>query len=816
MNELPASFLSGIRVLDLTTQRAELTGRLLAELGADVLKVEPPEGAPSRRLAPFEAGTPNSLYWAATGMGKSSAVLDLETPHGRSRLRELARVADVLIESFDPGVMDSCELGEQALRTLNPALVYVSITPYGQTGPKSCWPATELTLEAAGGRIALQGDRDRPPIPVGYPQATFHAGARAAADTIIALNERALSGRGQRLDASVQAAVIWTLMCYTGYPSNTGGDPPGFGDDRAKAPERRVPGLGTSPCKDGYVVVTPTSDRQLYQAIGASVLPALRAVGLGQEGLDGIDWQTFGAGVREGTADPELVARAFEAVRVFFRQKTKLELFEWAWSNDIHLGPGNTTKDLLENPHLVAKDYWQKVGDYTHPGSAVRTTRTPLVKLTAAPALGRDQERIEAWLRSPGGGKPAPSPKRERPGEAFAGLKVADFSWVAVGPIVGKALADHGATVVRVESSTRVDYVRTLQPFKDNEVGINRSHWVNNLNTSKLGLALNLGTQGGREIARSLVDWADVVVENYTPGTMKRLGLDYETVSKGHEDLIMISTCLLGQTGPWASFAGYGPHGAAISGLHAITGWPDRQPAGPVGPYSDVIAPHYAVATLAAAILQRRRTGLGQHIDVSQVEAAIHFIEPLLLDQTVNGRTALPAGHDSPYACPHGVYPTLGRERYIAIAVETPAQWLALKSVAPLEEFADARFDSLQERMTSKERLTQVLSAWTAGWDRRELESLLIEAGVPASVVQRPTEVCTDPQLAHREFFVTLHQSEVGPIPYDGLMTRFSAKKVQMHKAAPCVGEDTDYVLRELLGLSEEQVSDLAAAGLLT
>jgi crotonobetainyl-CoA:carnitine CoA-transferase CaiB-like acyl-CoA transferase len=442
----------------------------------------------------------------------------------------------------------------------------------------------------------------------------------------------------------------------------------------------------------------------------------------------------------------------------------------------------------------------------------VRSSVTPIYFDRSAPKLGEHQSRIAEWLRA----APAPVPNTSaepRLGEAFAGLKVADFSWVAVGPITAKALADHGATVVRIESSTRVDFVRTLTPFKDNVVGINRSHFMNNLNTSKLGIALNLATPEGRALAGQLIDWADVVVENYTPGTMKRLGFDYETLSKDRPELIMISTCLMGQTGPWASFAGYGPQGAAISGFRAVTGWPDRPPIGPAGPYSDVIAPHYSIAALAAAILYRRKTGLGQHIDVSQVEAAIHFLEPLVLDEIVNGRTAAPAGHDSLTACPHGVYATAGVARFIAIAVETPAQWGGLKSVAPLAQFEHERFDSLAERQAVRGAIDAALSAWAAAQDHRRLEAKLIAAGVPASVAQRPTDLHQDPNLAARGFFVTLDHSECGPVPYDGFMTRFSAKQKMLHKAAPCLGEDTEYVLKELLGLDDGQIADYAAAG---
>jgi crotonobetainyl-CoA:carnitine CoA-transferase CaiB-like acyl-CoA transferase len=809
------TLLSGIRVLDLTTPRGELAGRMLADLGAEVLKIEPPGGSPTRTLAPFDerpGSDRRSLYWAALGLGKHSVVLDLEDERGREAVRDLARRADILLESFDPGTTAALGLDYATLGRLNPRLIYVSITPYGQQGPKSRWPATDLTLEAAGGRVSLQGDPDRPPLPVGYPQASFHAAGHAAADAVIALNERELSGLGQHLDTSMQESIVVTLMNGPGYPANVGTDPPGSGEDRASTPPRRgAPFQGVSACADGYVVVTMTAQPKMLAAVTQSVLPALRDEGIAPELVAGTDWDAWERARSDDCLSDTQIAAAGAAISAFFRSRTKLELMRWAWQADVHLGPVNTTKDLRENPHLAERGFWQEVGGITHPGLAVRSSRVAPALGRQAPDVGADQRLAGEWLklRPPA----VRAPAADRQGEAFAGLRVLDLSWVAVGPITAKALADHGATVVHVESSTHVDYLRTLAPFKDGVVGIDRSHYFANQNTSKLGVVLNLQTEGGRLLARRLAGWADVIVENFTPGTMKRLGLGFETLGKERPDLIMVSTCLLGQTGPWASFAGYGPHGAAISGLHGLTGWPDRSPVGPNGPYTDVIAPHYSISALAAAILERRRSGLGQHLDVSQVEAAVHFIEPLVLDHTVNGRTAPASGLDSLYACPHGVYPAAGTERYVAVAVETPEQWRALLSVAPLQAFAAPRFDALDARRAVKGQIDAALGAWTRGFEHGALERLVVEAGVPASTVQRMTDLQTDPQLAARGYFVTLNHGEVGPMPYDGLVTRFSAKREMLHKAAPCLGEDTEYVLREILGLSADEIADYAAAG---
>lgn len=299
-------------------------------------------------------------------------------------------------------------------------------------------------------------------------------------------------------------------MDATDYPPNTGDNPPGAGDHRADSGPAR--GSQLFACADGYMM----------------------------------GFVEFGPGV-----DP--------------RSYTKCQLMEAAVGQDIRMAPVNTTRDIVEDRHLASRGYWRQVGDHVHPGPAVRLSRTPLTMARPAPQLGEDQELLH---RAPRAALPATN-AATRLGEAFAGLRVADFSWVGVGPITAKALADHGATVVRVESETRLDVLRRLPPFKDGLPGLNRSQWFANVNSSKLGLSLNLATGEGRAVTRKLVDWAAVIVESFTPGTMARLGLDYETISATRPELIMLSTCLMGQTGVYASYGGFGGHGAAIAGLHA-------------------------------------------------------------------------------------------------------------------------------------------------------------------------------------------------------------------------------------------------------
>ncbi|MEX2373235.1 MAG: CoA transferase, partial [Dehalococcoidia bacterium] len=767
--EIAPGPLAGVRVVDVTTARGELAGRLLADLGAEVVKVEPPAGAEARHLPPHSPG--GSLLWAAAGLGKRSVVLDLDVEADRERLLALVRGADVFVESSDPEALAASGLDYARLAEVNPRLVYASITPFGQDGPRSGEASTDLTVEAAGGLVGLQGDGDRPPVPVGYPQASFHAAAQAAADIVIALNERAASGLGQHLDTSMQDAVVWTLLNATGYPPNEGREAPYTGDERtAERPRLGRLVLGTLnliPCADGYVLVNVGAG-----AFGARVWreavrwTAEHAVD-DSAGIDlrlaEVDWSTWQTRIASGTVPEDLALAAVDAVWEAMARRPKRELIAWAVEHDLMVAPVNDIPDLVADPHLHARGYWTRVGGRLHPGAPVLLSRTPMAPRRPAPDLGEAQPHIDAWTAE--AAPPAPPAPDGPRREAFDGLHVLDLSWIGVGPIITKALADHGATVVRVESATRPDILRLAPPFKDGVAGMDRAQFWADYNTSKLGLALNLATPGGIELALRLVAWADVVVDSFTPGTLLRLGVDAAALCEARPDLVWLSTCLRGQTGPDATFAGFGQQGSAIAGLHGITGWPDRPPAGTWGAYTDMVAPHYGVAALAAAILERRTTGLGQRIDLSQTETGIHFIEPLVLDYTVNGHVPTRPGHDSATACPHGVYAVRGHERYVAIAVETPQQWRALREVTALAAFEGGAYDTLTARIDARARIDAAVAAWCAPLDGHDVERRLLAAGVPASRVLRPGELYDDPQLRHRGFFVTHDHAVMGPTP---------------------------------------------------
>ena len=418
----------------------------------------------------------------------------------------------------------------------------------------------------------------------------------------------------------------------------------------------------------------------------------------------------------------------------------------------------------------------------------------------------------------------------------FEGLRVADFSWVGVGPTVAKYLADHGAEVIRIESTTYPEALRRVGPFVDDTPGMDNSGYFANFNSSKLGCSINFKHPEGPQLARDLVAKCDVVTESYTPGTMARFGLSYEELSEGRDDLVMVSMPLYGQTGPWAQYAGFGHILQAASGYNHLTGWPDGQPIGTGIAYTDFLVPHIGAIALVAALDYRRRTGKGQYIDFSQFEAAVHGLWTGVLEWTANGREMERMGNRDPDAAPHGCYECRDG-RWLVLACFTEDEWTSLKAAMGRPDWCDLeRMRRKWQRLNEQKEIDRHLSNWVWDMTRKpedpeeaevegaegvrirkytsiEMMERLQSFGVPAGVVQTPEDMQRDPQMQHRGHYWKLQHPVMGLRTYDSPAFLLSKTPAELTKAAPLLGEDNEYVFNELLGMGQERFVELLAAG---
>jgi crotonobetainyl-CoA:carnitine CoA-transferase CaiB-like acyl-CoA transferase len=396
----------------------------------------------------------------------------------------------------------------------------------------------------------------------------------------------------------------------------------------------------------------------------------------------------------------------------------------------------------------------------------------------------------------------------------FDGLKVVDFGWIGVGPITARYFADYGATVIRVESLTRFDGLRMAPPYKNAKPGLNNSQFFANFNASKKSLGLNMAHAEARAIAKRLcLEWADIIVEGFTPKQMRAWGLHYEDLSPTRPDLIMVSTCQLGQTGPYSMYAGYGNMAASLAGYYEITGWADRGPCMVYGAYTDMLTPGVGASLIAASLDYRRRTGKGQWIDLSQFETGVNHVPVAVLDYTVNGRIASRAGNQDARGCPHAVYRCVGDDRWIALAVFTEEEWRALVNTLGDPSWADAeRFATQAGRKANEDALNALIEEWTKTREAEHIETLLQQAGVAAGMVAKQSDLFEDPQLQDWGFFAWREHPVMGLSPYDGLMSHLSQTPGDV-APAPLLGEHYEEVLTSILKFSDEEVAELIGKG---
>jgi crotonobetainyl-CoA:carnitine CoA-transferase CaiB-like acyl-CoA transferase len=761
-----SELLADVRVIDLSDERGALCGQLLGDLGADVLRVEPPGGSPMR----------GSALWAVHARNSGSVVLDLGREQDRARFAALAREADLVVESGNSAPLDL-----DALRASNPRLIHVSITPFGRSGPKSGYVATDLIVQAAAGAMAITGFADDRPIRSGCVSAWSHAGVAAAGAALLALRQRARIGQGQLVDVSAQLACNLTASYSLLTPHIGASRIRRMGEAAAAFPY-------VWPARDGFVSLTLGFAGPML-GFARNLFAWMTREGALDDSLAAVDWPAYLGSLRTG-GDPAPIARMRAAIASFLRARSKSELLAGALANGVLIVPVSTMHELLESPQLAAREFFWRVGDVTMPGPFARFSSQPIRLRAPAPAL-------DVHVAPPARTRARSSERVESGGLPLDGVNVLDFSWVMAGPWSTRLLADYGATVVKIESRTKLDLVRILGPFYGDKMSAESSASFASINAGKLSFEVDPNTAEGKATILALVDWADVVVESFSPKAMKKWGLDYEVLAARKPGLVMLSTCLFGQTGPYAQMAGYGTMGAALGGLVLPTGIPDRPPCGPFGPYTDYVAPRFSVVAVLAALHHRDRTGEGQYIDQSQAESATHFLARALAD----ARSGAPApdrlANSDPDFFPHDVYRCAGDDQWVAIVVRDERDWQALAAEMDWLAADRDRFASVAARRAAGDEIDARIGAWTADQSAMAVEARLQRLGVPACAVAN-AGADPDPQLLHREHFVRCTHAVHGEVSVESTGYRFSDMTARVGRV-PSLGGDGAYVQQTIL-----------------
>jgi crotonobetainyl-CoA:carnitine CoA-transferase CaiB-like acyl-CoA transferase len=780
------SLLEGLRVLELAGEPGAMGGRVLADLGAEVILVEPPGGHPLRH---------QRYRWAAWAAGKVAVTVDgADDP----LLDALLADADVVLDT--PGHPGSLTL--DAGRA--PDAVWVSVTPFGLTGPRSDWRASDLGVLAASGNMFPTGDPDRAPVRCTEPSGYGHTGGEIAFAVLSAL----WTGHGHRVDLSMQECVDVANMAA----------PARFAQGRFRG-KRLGAHIGRTreiwPTIDGWVSFGLRGGKARVPSL-TIITKAVADDGLDASALEAQDWEQWAP-----NHAPEEVLRAVERpIGEYFARHTMQELYDLACETNLMLAPANSPREILASKQLEARGFFGAVGDVAQfPASFVQVRAHDHEVERVAPRSAAPSEPTRVTGFSAPGARVEPA--GWQPGQpTWAGLRLIEMGSGAAGPIATRYFVEHGATVLRIESKSRPDFLRVYALGPDNPHGLEGAPMYDGLNVGKRNVTLNLKKPESVELVQRLVvEWADAVAENYAPRAMKGFGIDYDALVAVKPDLVMVSACLNGQFGPHKDYPGFGGQGAALSGYNWLTGWPDLEPVGPYATITDSLAPRYVATALAAGLHYRRRTGRGVYLDVSQVEAGTWTLAPWLLEYADEGVIGTRDGNRSARAVPHGAFPcadendptdgTVG-DRWVAIACWTDDEWSRLAKVVGADDDDLATFDGRRARIHDVEG---IVGAWTRTRSRGEVASALQAEGIEAVPVQDFGDVHGDPQLAAREHFVALEHDFMGPGLYERNGFRVSDAPSGYDRAGPTLGQDNDWVLKDLLGLDDAEIAQLQDIG---
>ena len=839
-----------IRVIDLTHGIAgPYCTKLLADFGADVIKVERPRsGDYARRLGPFPSDISHpekSGLFLLLNTNKRSITLDLKTAEGTDALKELVKGADVLVESFKPGVMDRLGLDYDTLSKINPDLVMTSVSNFGQTGPYRDYLASELVFYATGGNMISSGLADHYPLKKGGNHVQFQAGNNAAMATMFAMYGKVNSGLGgQHIDASIFETQMGSIngrtiglirYQYTGY--------------RGRRELQSIGGYpsGVYRCKDGYISVAGGGQR--FPRVAAS---------LGRPEL--VDDPRFG--VPNGPQDPQYKEEFETTIWVpWLMQRTQEEVVGICQEHELLCTPYNTLDRVIDhNPQLNARGYFGQIdhpvaGTLRYPGSPVSNNNGWWRIRRPAPLLGQHNSEIlggqvgysDEEIRAISGEdavsktvKKTGAPRVLAGGQdngttrlPLDGIRVVDMTVVLAGPYGTMFLADLGAEVIRVETlqqlqaTTRGQFARPSKemearqptsPYPNRDPGErpwNRTSAFNSHARNKYSMTAELRTSEGKDTIRRLVQVSDLFIENNAVGSMERLGLTYDVLSQWNPRIIMISITGFGQTGPWSTYRGIGSSFEAAYGHTSVMGYRDMGPEGsPGGVASDASTGVTVALAAAVALHQRQKTGKGMFIDISLGENFLPHLGELVMDYTINGRVAGPPGNRDPWRFVQGVYPCAGDDEWIAISIGTIEQWQALCRIIDNPALAELQgLKTMAGLRAHHDDVDRALAEWTSDKDPIALFHRLQKEGIMAGHVMHEVHAYRDPHLQDRDFFVEVTHPEIGTYSTPGPTYRMSKVPFLIRKPPVRLGEDNDYIYREVLKVSEQEYDRLKDLG---
>ena len=788
--------LEGVRVLDLADESAAFAGRILADLGAEVILVEPPEGSRTRHLAPYlddEPGTEHAFFHLYTNANKRSVVIDRESAKGRAHFEGLVASADVVIETAPVARRADLGLDHESLRAANPRLIHASVTPFGCDGDWRGWRASDLVATAASGLSWLCGERDGPPWH-GSGRPSFALASLGAATGVVAAltaRDRNDAQGGAHLEISLQeAATMAAIQSAT----------PTFWSWFGTIPRR--PALSNAiRCRDGgYVgmLVRPAT----FELFRAWVAEAGTKTQLGP---DDAHWAELYAPRKGNPVSRAVLELAERYDRDAFADRA-------AEAQTICL-------PIMDFPSMAVHPQYLENGqffDVEHAGlrRALGFVRSPVdavageVEIAAAPKLGADTQSVLEPVSDAAVGTRAPSEALD-PYRALEGVRVVDFCWVLAGPLGGRLLANFGADVIRVESARHIDGMRR-QRGPDGEPNSDLGGLFNSANAGKRSFTVDLSTDRGRELVLALVARSDVVTNNFRPGALDRMGLGYGALCERRSDIILLNLPGTHRTGPWSARPTTGNVVMAASGLNVLMGFPGQRPRGYGVAYPDFTSPYLLATAVMAALRLRDRTGEGREMDLAQLSATISLLGPEWMRFRETGVAPPPAANRDPNHCPHGHFPAKGSDEWCAISVESDDDFRRLCSVIGREDIAgDPRFENLAARKANEDALDEIVTEWTTARDRWEVAATLQAAGVAAAPVEHLRDTLErDPQLRHHYQRVRHPAAPEVELPLDREAIRFAGVEHQVQRG-PIWGEHNEEIVRDVLGLDDEAYTRL-------